>query len=172
MTNFYRRSSLTILLLFLGLNAAIAQEELSLAERLVGNWRLISAESHSTDGSISYGYGKEPLGLVVFAASGRLSLHLVDPDRRTFSSGDFLRPTPKELSEAFNGYFGYFGTYSVDEAAEVVTFHIEGAAYPNYIGTDQRRFFTIDGNRLILRTPPERAGGVDITFLVTFERED
>ena len=39
-----------------------------------------------------------------------------------------------------------------------MTFHIEGAAYPNYVGTDQRRFFKIEGDRLTLRTPPERAG--------------
>ncbi len=164
--------SLVIALLSIMSITAQVQEEESLSQRLVGSWRLISAEGHSTDGSVTYDWGKEPLGLVMFDSSGRMSLHLMDPNRRNFASGDFLRPTPDELSEAFNGYFGYFGTYTVDEDAEVVTFHIEGAAYPNYIGTDQRRFFTIEGNRLTLRTPPERAGGADIVYVVIWEREN
>lgn len=138
---------------------------------LVGSWRLISSEGHSTDGRIVYDQGKEPAGRVMFDASGRLSLHLTNPYRGNFASGDFLRPTPEECVEAFRGYFGYFGTYTVEEDAELVTFHIEGAAYPNYVGTDQRRYFKIKGDRLILRTPPERAGGEDITYYVTWERE-
>ena len=100
-----------------------------------------------------------------------MSVHLADPARRCFASGDSLRPSPEELKEAFVGYFGYFGTYTVEEGAEVVTFHVEGAAYPNYIGTDQRRFVTLDGNRLTLRTPPDRAGGADITYDIVWERE-
>ena len=147
------------------------EDERSASQILVGSWRLVSSEGHSSDGSIVYDQGETPTGRVMFDASGRLSLHLTDPNRRNFESGDFLRPTPDELIDAFTGYFGYFGSYSVDEDAGVVTFHIEGAAYPNYVGTDQKRFYKIEGNRLILRTPPERAGGADVTYYVTWERE-
>jgi hypothetical protein len=146
-------------------------DEGSASQDLVGSWRLISSEGHSSDGSIVYDQGKTPKGRVMFDANGRLSLHLTDPNRRNFVSGDFLRPTPDELIEAFTGYFGYFGSYSLDEDAGVVIFHVEGAAYPNYVGTDQKRFYKIEGNRLILRTPPERAGGADVTYYVTWERE-
>ncbi len=147
------------------------EDEESASQILVGSWRLISSEGHSSNGSIVYDQGETPTGRVMFDASGRLSLHLTDPNRRNFESGDFLQPTPDELIEAFTGYFGYFGSYSVDEDAGVVIFHVEGAAYPNYVGTDQIRFYKIEGNRLILRTPPERAGGADVTYYVTFERE-
>ena len=131
----------------------------------------MSAEGHSADGSVTFDWGKEPIGRAMFDAGGRLSLHLIDPDRRNFESGDFLRPSPDELSEAFNGYFGYFGSYSVDTNAQIVTFHVEGAAYPNYMGSDERRFYEFDGDKLILRTPPERAGGADITYIIVWERE-
>jgi hypothetical protein len=107
----------------------------------------------------------------MFDDGGRMSIHLLNPARRLFASGDFLRPTPEELKEAFDGYFGYFGTYTVEESAGVVTFHVEGAAYPNYMGTDHRRFFVLNGNRLTLRTPPERAGGADVTYVIVWERE-
>jgi hypothetical protein len=150
--------------------AAPAAPAATLAERLVGTWNLISAEGHSTDGRVTYDWGPNPSGLLIYEASGRMSIHLLNPTRRQFASGDFLRPTPEELKEAFNGYFGYFGTYTVEENVGVVTHHVEGAAYPNYIGTAQRRFVVLEGNRLTLRTPPERANGADITYFVTFER--
>jgi hypothetical protein len=108
----------------------------------------------------------------MFDAGGRMSIHLLNSNRARFASGDFLRPTPAELKEAFDGYFGYFGSYAVEENQRVVTFHVDGAAYPNYIGTNQRRFFVLEGNRLTLRTPPERAAGADVTYFVVWERED
>jgi hypothetical protein len=52
-----------------------------------------------------------------------------------------------------------------------VTFHVEGAAVPNYIGTAQRRFVLLEGDRLTLRTPPARAGGADVTYDIVWERE-
>lgn len=147
------------------------QSQGNAAQILVGSWRLDSSEGHKSDGSIVYDQGETPAGRVMFDAGGRLSIHLTNPNRRNFESGDFLRPTPDECTEAFKSYFGYFGSYSVDEDAGVITFHVEGAAYPNYVGTDQQRFYKIEGNRLILRTPPERAGGADVTYYVTWERE-
>ncbi len=148
-----------------------AREEEASANRLVGSWRLVSAESHSSAGPVTFDYGREPLGRAMFDDGGRMSLHLLSPTRMRWASGDFLRPTPEELRESWDGYFGYFGSYSVDESAGVLTFHVEGAHYPNYMGSDQRRFFVLDGDRLTLRTPPERAGGADITYVIVWERE-
>lgn len=163
----------TFLIALLGALSLTAQapEAGTLAKRLVGSWRLISAEGRSPDGKVTLDYGPKPIGRLILDGGGRMSIHLLNPTRRRFASGDFLRPTPEELKEAFDGYFGYFGTYTVEESAGVVTFHVEGAAYPNYIGTAQRRFFVLDGNHLTLRTPPERAGGADITYVIVWERE-
>ena len=151
--------------------ASSSQETEKLAELIVGSYRLISAEGHSSDGKVTQDWGSKPLGRLMMDAGGRMSIHLINPSRRLFESGDFLRPTPEELEEAFVGYFGYFGSYTLEESAGILTFHVEGAAYPNYIGTDQQRFFVLDGDRLTLRTPPERAGGADITYVVVFELE-
>ena len=132
---------------------------------------MVSIEGQSSDGTITRDWGPAPLGIWIFTENGYLSVQIVDPDREPFQSGDFLRPTEAELERAFSGYFGYFGKYTTDEAAEEVVFHVEGAAYPNYIGTDQQRFFSIDGNRLTVRTPPERAGSSDVTYVAILERE-
>ncbi len=157
----------TLLIALLGALTTQAPE----AGTLVGSWRLVSAEGRSTDGTVTQEWGPKPLGRLILDDGGRMSVHLLNPARRHFASGDFLRPTPEELKEAFDGYFGYFGTYTVEESEGVLTFPVEGAAYPNYIGTAQRRFFVLDENRLTSRTPPERAGGADITYVIVFERE-
>jgi hypothetical protein len=80
-----------------------------------GSWRLISSEGHGADGRVVYDQGKHPVGRVMFDASGRMSIHLTNPDRSNFASGDFLRPTQEECLEAFKSYFGYFGSYTLDE---------------------------------------------------------
>ena len=51
-----------------------------------------------------------------------------------------------------------------------MTHHIEGASHPNYVGTDQRRLVAWQGDRLVLSTPPGRTGGVDVTYVATWER--
>ena len=107
----------------------------------------------------------------MFDAGGRLSLHLVDLNRPDFADGDFLRGSADEVRQAFNGYFGYFGSFTLNSAAQTITFHIDGSAFPNYIGSDQLRYFEISEDRLVLRTPPERAGGQDIVYYITWERE-
>jgi hypothetical protein len=162
---------ITLVLLCLIVLSSVAVSGDSPFEQFAGSWRLVSVEGRNSDGSVTYDWGRNPLGRVMFDAGGRLSLHLLDPDRPDFESADFLRPTPEELSKAFYGYFGYFGSYTVDPDKQTVTFHIEGAAYPNYIGSDQLRFYEISGDKLVLRTPPERAGGEDIVYHVTWDRE-
>ena len=165
------KASATLVSVCLAVMSSVAASGDSPSDQFVGSWRLVSVVGQNSDGSVTYDWGKNPLGRVMFDAGGRLSLHLLDPDRPNFESGDFLGPTPEELNRAFKGYFGYFGSYAVDPDQLTVTFHIEGAAYPNYIGSDQIRYYEISADKLILRTPPERAGGEDIVYYVTWERE-
>ena len=150
--------------------ATQAQEAASQSQSLVGTWRMVSIEGRSTDGTVTQDWGAEPLGLWFFDAEGYMSVQIVDPDRKRFDSGDFLRPTAEELKRAFEGYFGYFGRYTVNQEAGEVVFHVDGAAYPNYIGTNQQRYFSIDGDRLTVRTPPERAGDADVTYVAILAR--
>ena len=142
-----------------------------MSDRFVGTWRLVSFVGHGADGRETSSYGPKPLGFLIYDKGGRMSVQIARSDRRPFKSGDPFRASPEELKDAFDGYFGYFGTYMVDERAGTVTHHVEGASYPNYVGTDHLRFFTWQGNRLVLSTPPDRAGGSDVTYVATWERQ-
>jgi hypothetical protein len=79
-----------------------------------------------------------------------------------FASGKDRSPTPEEGREAYLGYVAYFGKYSVDETTRVVTHHVEASLMPSFVGTDQRRPATLEGNRLTLSDGK--------TFRVVWER--
>jgi hypothetical protein len=49
---------------------------------------------------------------------------------------------------AWVNYFGYFGTYSVDEQNKAVIHRIEGSWFPNLVGTEQIRYY-----RFVRETP-------------------
>jgi hypothetical protein len=141
------------------------------SDRFVGTWRLVSFVGYDADGRETSSYGPQPLGCLTYDKGGRMSVQIARSDRRPFKSGDPFRASPEELKDAFDGYFGYFGRYTVDERAGTVTHHIEGGSYPNFVGTDQRRLFTWQGDRLVLSAPPERMGGSDVTYVATWERQ-
>src|SRR5262245_20238513 len=139
-----------------------------LSDRFVGTWRLVSFVGYDADGCETRTYGPKPLGCLIYDKEGRMSVQIARSDRRPFKSDPF-RATPEELKDAFDGYFGYFGRYTVDERAGTVTHHIESGSYPNFAGTDQRRLFTWQGDRLVLRAPPDPMGGSDVTYVATWE---
>ena len=41
-----------------------------------------------------------------------------------------------------------FGTYSINDADHTISAHIEGSSFPKWIGTDQKRFFIVAGDKL------------------------
>jgi hypothetical protein len=139
-------------------------------DKIVGAWSLISSEFRRADGQISYPFGQDAMGLVMYDASGNVSAQLMRPDRPAFASGDAYRGTPEEIKAAFEGLLCYFGTYEVDEEKRAIIHHVKGAYLPNWIGTDQVRFFEISGDRLTLSTPPITAQGTTIVGVLNWQR--
>jgi|ERR1051325_3328541 hypothetical protein len=113
-------------------------------QRLVGTWRLVRWEEHDPDGTVSYPLGKDAVGQIMYDAEGRMSAQLMQRDQMPFGSDDWRQASADEKANAWSNYFGYFGTYSIDEQAKKVTHHIEGSWFPNLVGQDQER---ITGSR-------------------------
>lgn len=110
--------------------AGCAQEPPS----LVGSWRLVSFESRYENGDVKYPLGQQPLGRLSYDAAGNMSALLVQAGRPEFAGGDMRGGTDAEVRAAFEGFIGYFGTYSVDPAKGIVSHRVQGAAFPNWIG--------------------------------------
>ncbi len=120
-------------------------------QHFVGQWKLISYEQRSPTGEVTQPFGKDPIGRISYNPRGHMSAQLMRRDRSKFANGDPRKGTDAEIRNAFTEYAGYYGSYTVDEKAGTITHHVEGAWFPNWMGTDQVRHFEFNGNRLTLR---------------------
>ena len=129
------------------------------SSKLVGTWKLVSIEERNAEGRLvtPLDYGPEPIGMLMYDAAGHMSVHAMRQGRRKLASDDVHLAAPDQAKAAFVGYGAYFGTYTVDERAGLVIHHVQGSLIPNWEGSEQRRRFTISGDKLILE-PPEIPG--------------
>ena len=63
-----------------------------------------------------------------------------------------------------DGTITYFGTYSISEADSSIAIHVEGGSFPNWNGTDQKRFVAIAGEQLTLTVRPTAGDIVDVIW--------
>jgi hypothetical protein len=139
-------------------------------EKLIGAWKLVSAQYSSADGKVNEIYGANPVGLLMYNPNGQMTIQIFRSDRPNFAKNDRLGGTPAEIQMAFNGMMAYFGTFSVDEEKQTVTHHLVGAWLPNWVGSDQTRRFELTQDRLLLRTPPLTIDGVQMNGQLVWER--
>jgi len=139
------------------------------AAQLVGTWRLIAATQRLTDGSerADPNVGPKAQGYIIYTSTGQVCAMLANRERSRWIVGD--QPTPAESMAITGNMVAYCGTYSVDETAGLVIHHIELDLSPNRTGTDRKRFFTISGDRLVLKPAPPLPDGVQ-DWTVTWER--
>lgn len=123
---------------------------------LVGAWTLTSWHSTAEDGTVTNPYGENPAGQIVYTASGRMSAQLMRPGAELPETTD-AGVTAESMSAAILGrFFSYYGAYTIDDEANVVTHHVEGALLPSWIGSTRPRAFTFDGpDRVVLDTTPD-----------------
>ena len=79
-------------------------------------------------------------------------------------------PTPDEAKAAITGYTAYFGTYTINEAEGTVTHRVQASLFPEDLGKDFVRLFTLEGDTLTLSFTSPSAGGSKITRTLTFRR--
>ena len=109
--------------------------------------------------------GERPSGRLVYDVSGAMSLQMMRTGRKDAIT------TPANAKDKTNprvilGYDSYFGRYTVDEKAGTVTHHVEGSLFPEDLGDDWVRPFTLNGDTLTLRLTGEDG----LTRTLTFQR--
>ncbi len=137
---------------------------------LLGAWSLTSFEMRRSDGRVSFPFGEDPSGMLLYEPSGRMSAQLLRRDRPPFDSGDQLMGDASEIKSAFQGCIAYFGAFEVDEAAATVVHRVEGSLFPNWIGTEQVRYYELDRDRLTIKTAPTEWDGVEVVAVLVWRR--
>ncbi len=142
---------------------ALSQQQ-SLKEELVGTWTLLSWEQKKGDGTKVERYGTSPKGIAFFDAAGRYIITVMRSDRGKYASNALWQGSPEENKETADGTITYFGTYSISEADGSIAIHVDGSSFPNWNGTDQKRFVAIAGDQLTLTVRPPAGDVVDVIW--------
>ena len=138
--------------------SGVASSQPGTHSRLIGVWRLRNCLRTFKDGRTEHPFGERPVGRIEYDKAGRVSALLMRPGRRsTLPPGmEFDKASNEEVRDAVTGFVAYFGTFDVDEATQTVVHHIEASLFPSWVGTDLKRRFRLDADRLILtRTVPD-----------------
>jgi hypothetical protein len=142
------------------------------ANKLLGAWKLVAVEGISPVRHIPYDH---PTGLIMYDPSGWMSVQIaVKGDRKHFAAG-MGSGTQEEKANAFDSYFSYYGTYSIDLKAQTITHHIKNYSYPDGAGIENIRWFELQGNDRLILTPTEdgKGGTIDrknATYKLIWER--
>ena len=148
-----------------------AQSRSGAQAQIVGAWLLQTRTVQSSSGEVLQDpvLGPQPIGRLVYDVSGVVMLTMMRLGRTQPIS------TPANPDDAGNarvilGYDAYFGTYSVDEGAGTVTHHVEGSLFPEDLGKDFTRSFTIAGDTFTLSFASTSPAGASVTRTLVFRR--
>lgn len=119
---------------------------------LVGTWNLESYQLIGSRGRVRHPYGEAPVGYILYGIDGYMAVTIMRAGRSLSDASDILRRTTQEAADATRTYLSYAGTY--DLFPDRLVHHVEISLFPNWSGTEQVRYFLLEGDRLELSTAP------------------
>ena len=141
------------------------------APALEGRWKLRAAEDLRADGTVArHPWGEHPVGSIV-VERGACYLQIMSTDTPSFAAGS---TTPVEQMKAMllGSYIAYSGPCTINDDEGSVTLKVDAAWRPDYVGTEQKRFFRF-ANGVLLFGPAQgsiRAGTETLTRRLTLDR--
>jgi Lipocalin-like domain len=143
----YRMLLMAALVWMLSLYASEAAMAQGAKDEFVGTWSLVSIRYVSPDGTAIEPLGPNAKGLLLFDGE-HFSTDVIAANLPKFKSNNRMVGTLEEYAAISHGVVAYFGTYTIDDAARIVTLHIERSSFPNWEMTDQKRKFEFVGDEL------------------------
>jgi hypothetical protein len=138
------------------------------AAALIGTWKMVSwkREIIATGERID-ALGPNPVGYINYGPDGRFYALVVSRDRPRPAN---LPPSDDEKIKLFNSMLAYAGTYTVDH--EKAVHHVDASWNQAWTGTDQVRFYSLDGDSLSISGAPAQDPhiGEEVIHRIAFER--
>jgi len=123
-------------------------------EGIVGAWSLVSFNVDEPSGKSQPRFGPEPVGYLIYSADSRMAAVLAGTHRPAMTSPSGTASSEEARTQALQNSLAYAGRYEV--RGDRVFHHVEVSVFTNLIGPTLERRFTLDGDRLTIRTlPPE-----------------
>lgn len=163
---------LSILLFAFWFTAAGAQNKLpqNVRNQFVGTWSLVAIENTNADGSKTFPYGEDPIGLLYFSGNGEYAIQILKAERPKVEANNKNRATPEENAALVRGSNSHFGTYTVDETNHTITFNVKHAFYPNWEGAKQVRSYTLK-NGVLTYIVTNTTNGGNVTAKVVWRKK-
>jgi hypothetical protein len=138
---------------------------------LEGRWKLRAAEDLRADGSVArLPWGAHPAGSIV-VERGACYVQIMSTDTPSFAAGS-AAANEQMKAMLLSSYIAYSGPCTINEAEGSVTLKVDAAWQPNYVGTEQKRFFRFENGALLFGPAPGsiRAGDDRLTRRLTLDR--
>ncbi len=120
---------------------------------VLGTWKLKSfVREVSATGERYNQAGEHPNGYLSYSSDGRMYA-IITWDNRIKPHD--VAPTDEERAKLHRTLAAYAGTYTLD--AEKVIHHVDISWNEAWTGTDQVRFYKLDGNTLTITTAPNKS---------------
>jgi hypothetical protein len=156
---------------FLVLALLIASPATAFAQGIEGRWKLLAAEDLRGDGTVArYPWGRSPVGSIV-VEGGACYVQIMSSDVPAFKG---TTPVNEQMQAMLlSSYIAYSGPCTINTTEGSVTLKVDAAWRPNYVGTEQKRFFKIEGNRMFFGPGPNSMKAADgpLTRRLTLERQ-
>jgi hypothetical protein len=88
------------------------------------------------------------------------------PDIPKIAANNRLKATPEENTAIAQGLAAFFGEWKlVDAKTGEISLHIIGSSFPNWNGSDQKRFIKVNGDAMVITNPSSPSVGVSTLML-------
>jgi hypothetical protein len=141
----------------------------SIKDKIIGSWKLLSWTFQNEAGETQHYLGENPVGILMYDQWGMMNAQLMKSNRTNFASDAINGGSPEEMSHAFGTYLAYFGRY-YEQAPGEIAHIVTGSLFPNWLGNKEVRYGKIEGDLLILSTPPIPVQGRETVFHIRWQR--
>jgi len=122
-------------------------------EQLLGTWKLLSNTLVDLDGNTRHPLGDKPRGYLTLTPEGRFVAILAAGTRKA-------GPTEAELAALQRSFVGYTGRFTLEPTADdpsgwTLRNRVEVAWNEAWVGTEQIRYLSLDGDTLTITARPE-----------------
>src|SRR5580692_10006865 len=112
--------------------------KMTVNDKLVGTWKLVSASSTTSTGErTETPYGVSPAGFLTYTDDGRMTSVISYGGRKPLSFGRGGAAQVEEQAEAFKTFLAYAGRYTLSD--DQISHHVEVSSIQNYVNKDMVR---------------------------------
>ena len=157
------RSWITTAIIAATLSTSALAQPKSLKNALVGSWDLVSvSEDYGGGKVVKDPFGQNAKGAYEFARDGRVMFMII---------GDDLPTKPGKPQESARLVVAWFGKYTVDDAADTMTYTAERATIPAFDGQPRTTHTNLNSeDEFILKSAPVNGPQGTFTPVLTFKR--